>query len=56
MYSSGLFKKTYRYLNGNYLVVVNNDKSKHAYDITKRTLRIGEDFKSVFPDSIDLRI
>lgn len=56
MYNSGLFKKTYRYLNGNYLVVVNNDKSKHAYDITKRTLRIGEDFKSVFPDSIDLKI
>lgn len=56
MYKGLFSSRSYRYLNGNYLVVGNQDRSKHLFGIAKRTLRVGEDFKSVFPDSIDLKI
>jgi len=50
------FYRSFRYINGNYLVVGNHDYSKNIFGVSKRTLRVGEEFKSVFPDSIDLKI
>ena len=41
------------YLNGNYVVI---SSSFHDFTIKKRALRIGEELKADFPDSIDLRI
>lgn len=41
------------YLNGNYVVI---SSSFHDFTIKKRALRIGEELKADFPDSIDLKI
>ena len=46
---------TGRYLNGNYLVKTSSYGSSF-FGIEKRALRIGEELKSEFPDSIDLKI
>ena len=47
--------KSYRYLNGNYLVHGSSYGSAF-FTISKRALRYGEELKSCFPDSIDLKI
>lgn len=50
-----LFTREYypgTYINGNYYVTGNPTTGTRI----KRTLRVGEDFKPVFPDSIDLKI
>lgn len=44
-----------RYLNGNYLVKTSSYGSTF-FGIEKRALRVGEELKSAFPDSIDLKI
>ena len=44
-----------RYLNGNYLVKTSSYGSTF-FGIEKRALRVGEELKSTFPDSIDLKI
>ena len=44
-----------RYLNGNYLVKTSSYGSTF-FGIEKRALRVGEELKSEFPDSIDLKI
>lgn len=46
---------TGKYLNGNYLVKISSYGSSF-FGIEKRALRIGEELKSEFPDSIDLKI
>ena len=46
---------TGKYLNGNYLVKTSSYGSSF-FGIEKRALRIGEELKSEFPDSIDLKI
>jgi len=43
------------YLNGNYLVK-HSSYSNAFYGLSKRALRIGEELRSEFPDSIDLKI
>ena len=47
--------KTGRYFNGNYLVKTSSYGSAF-FGIEKRALRVGEELKSEFPDSIDLKI
>jgi hypothetical protein len=47
--------KTGRYLNGNYLVKTSS-MGKSFFGISKRALRVGEELRSEFPDSIDLKI
>jgi len=44
-----------RYLNGNYLVKYSS-YSNTFYGVSKRALRVGEELRSEFPDSIDLKI
>lgn len=44
-----------RYLNGNYLVKISSYGSSF-FGIEKRALRVGEELRSEFPDSIDLKI
>ncbi len=54
-YSMMLFSREYypgTYINGNYFVTTSRETGSRV----KRTLRVGEDFKPAFPDSIDLKI
>lgn len=51
----GMRYKSEVYLNGNYVVRSSSIISSFFW-ISKRALRIGEEFKSEFPDSIDLKI
>lgn len=47
--------KTDRYINGNYIVKTSSYGSSF-FGLWKRALRIGEELRSEFPDSIDLKI
>ena len=49
------YRRTGRYLNGNYLVK-SSSIGYAFFGLSKRALRIGEELKSEFPDSIDLKI
>ena len=54
MISKTLFRSNYTYFNGNY--IVNGRYHDKFFKLEKRALRIGEEFNSKFPDSIDLKI